>query len=195
MNWAKKVSSFKGFIISIFISFLIGFLIYDLLYSVGLAMSPFSFVLLISIPFLGWFVISIKLKAIRERIVFLGILFFILFGLKSYSSCPRTEECYGCLGEGMYKGKHAIAVGVCQSTFHEYSEWVEIYPIETHWIGSVENRDRIATFGPTGMKGYVSDEKSDSYPFQSLPTQVEFDGTGVINVHFENGTQEKIIPN
>ena len=94
------------------------------------------------------------------------------------------------MGKGIFDGKKAIVVGNCQTWFHEAEDYIEIYPEKWNWVGSNEDQQRLAWFGPAAF-GVQRDPKTEALLFSSQPKQVMLDGSRMVTVVFANGKSEK----
>ena len=128
------------------------------------------------------------------RLVIFGLCSLPLALLAAWTFLPSPNaECNGGLGHGRFAGRDAVTVGICVPWFHDYEEWVEIYPSRWSWIGNKSGHGRLAAFGPDDF-GVQRDPKSLSIAFKSHPLKVEFDGSPSVTVCFADGTRSRVKP-
>jgi hypothetical protein len=98
---------------------------------------------------------------------------------------PPNLECGGILGRGSFDGKSVVAVGPCETWFHEYEEYIEIYPERWNWVGDKQGRKRLGS-----VSGSVEGDDG-TVRFSMPPVRVEFDGSRLITVFFADGSKEQ----
>lgn len=169
------------------------------LLSLGLAVPPWAFFPLSSVPyvaFVGWRFRKREFSGpgwpARSAAAGAASTFFLVpWAIVAVS--PPDWSCPIALGSGELLGRPVTAYGVCGSFFHEYEEWIEIHRDGWNWIGYVPSNSKVGVISPSDF-GVAVDPKTESLAFPSPPTRVEFDGSAVARVFFMDGTSRSVSP-
>ncbi len=134
-----------------------------------------------------WAPFSVKKLTLAGSALVLAFLGFVVL----LPSPSPNGECTHTIGSGTWKGEKAVAV-YCVTWFHEYEEYVEVYPADWYLRPGKFRDNRAAHFGPDAF-GAKRDPSSESLRFDPPLDSVEFKGEALI-VKMRDGSSKVVTP-